>query len=282
MPKNVLGDSFPVLFEGLHTTGILEQCKAAGKLTLVRAHNIEHLYYQALSQSEKSVFKKIFLRTEARKLKFYEPELKHADHILAIAKHESAYFENAYGKTLFIPAFHRFDELSSKEGSGDYILYHGNLSVPENSEIFLKLSRDVLSKTHIPVVVAGKNPSQRFLKKLAAYSHIRVVPDPSDQELDSLIQNAHVNLLFTGQATGIKLKLLHALFVGRFCLVNPLMVEGSGLADLCMVENEGDLKHKLEKLMLTPFSKTQLLDRKKALKVFSNRAGAEKILRLIS
>jgi len=283
MPKGILSDSFPVLFEGLHTTAIIEQCKSAGKRILVRAHNIEHLYYQELSRSETNHFKKIFLRSESKKLKRYEAKLTFADHILGIAKHETAYFEQKYGHALFIPAFHRFEELSSLEGSGDYILYHGNLSVPENSEMFLKLSRKVLSKLGIPVVVAGKDPSNRFLKKLAFYPNIRIVPDPSDSELDRLIQNAHVNLLYTQQATGIKLKLLHALFAGRHCLVNTQMVEGTGLSSLCIIAGkEDDLGHMLKELMLAPFSKAQQMERKKALKVFSNRAGAEKILRLIT
>jgi len=283
MPKNLLNDSFPVLFEGLHTTGILERCKTANKLTLVRAHNIEHLYYHALSRSEKNLFRKIFLRTESRKLKYHEAKLRYADHILGIAKHETAYFENKYGNALFIPAFHRFENVTSLEGSGEYILFHGNLGVAENSEIFLKLCRDVLSKIQIPVVVAGKNPSKRFLKKLALYPHIRVVADPLDSELDRLIQDAHVNLLYTQQATGIKLKLLHALFAGRHCFVNPQMVEGTGLSKLCILASkEEDLGHSLEKLMLSPFKKSQLMDRKKALLGYSNRAGAEKILRLIS
>lgn len=283
MPKNVLGDSFPVLFEGLHSTAILGQCKAAKKRTLVRAHNIEHVYYQALSKSEKQIFRKLFLRTESRKLKRYEEKLRFADHILGIAKHETAYFESKYGNALFIPAFHRFEEVSSREGSGDYMLYHGNLSVAENSEMFLKLTREALGLMGIPVVVAGKNPSERFIKKLAAFSHIRVVANPSDGELDELIQNAHVNLLYTEQATGIKLKLLHALFAGRHCLVNSQMVEGTGLSSQCIVDRKDEnLSKLLEKIMALPFNRVQVMERKKALKDFSNRAGAEKILRLIS
>ena len=283
MPKNVLQDTFPVLFEGLHTTGLLQDCKEADKKTLVRAHNIEHLYYQALSKVERNVFRKIFLRTESRKLKRYESVLNLADHILGISMHETAYFEKNYGKTLFVPAFHRFSEVISLEGSGDYILYHGNLGVPENSEIFLELVEKVLSKTSITAVVAGKNPSKRFMKKMSNFPRIKVIPNPTDTELDVLIQNAHINLLYTGQATGVKLKLLHALFVGRHCLVNPQMVEGTGLIRLCIIsEPWNELTLTLEKLMQTPFSKVLVEERKKALKDFSNRAGAEKILRIIS
>ncbi|MEN8227217.1 MAG: glycosyltransferase family 1 protein [Bacteroidota bacterium] len=283
MPNNLLKDSFPVLFEGLHTTGFLIRCRNANKKILVRAHNIEHLYYRALSKSEPNLYRKLFLRSESEKLRRYEQVLSHADHILGIAKHETIYFNNSYGNALFVPAFHRFEEVLSLPGSGEYILFHGNLGVPENSEVFLNLASESLSRTPYPVVVAGKNPSERFLKKIARYPQIKVVANPTDQELDELILNAHVNLLQTLQSTGIKLKLLHALFSGRHCLVNAQMVEGTGLDQLCSVTNsKEEVIPELNKLMGIPFGDEQIKKRKKALKEFSNRAGAEKILRLIS
>jgi hypothetical protein len=108
------------------------------------------------------------------------------------------------------------------------------------------------------------------------------VADPTDQELDSLIANAQINLLFTRQATGIKLKLLHTLFAGRHCLVNPEMVEGSGLESLCTIAtSERELELQLHGLMAQSFDERQIRKRKKALVEFSNRAGAEKILRLL-
>jgi hypothetical protein len=203
--------------------------------------------------------------------------------ILGIARHETSYFQRTFGNAVFIPAFHRFEHVSSLEGSGGYILYHGNLGVAENSEMCLKLTRETLADAGIPVIVAGKNPTKRLIKKLDRYAHIRVVANPSDGELDELIQNAHVNLLHTEQPTGIKLKLLHALFAGRHCLVNREMVEGTGLSQLCiLLRSDEDLGQRLHETMNLPFSRAQLMERKKALKEFSNRAGAEKILRLIS
>ena len=65
MPNNLLGDSFPVLFEGLHTTAIADQCVEAKKMTLVRAHNIEHEYYRGLARSNRNLFTKLFFRSEA-------------------------------------------------------------------------------------------------------------------------------------------------------------------------------------------------------------------------
>jgi len=283
MPKNLLGDSFPVLFEGLHTTGILAQCTEAKKTTLIRAHNIEHEYYLGLARSTRNPIHKLFFLSEAGKLKRYEKILYCASHILSIARHELKYFREKYGNANFIPAFHRFEEISSQPGSGTYILFHGNLGVVENSEMFLRLAREQLCHVPYQVIVAGKNPSSRFRKKVARYPNIRLHANPGDPELDTLISQAQVNLLFTGQSTGIKLKLLHALFVGRHCLVNPEMVEGSGLEELCTIARSGrELELQIHDLMLQPFDESQLRRRKKALQDFSNRASAEKILRLLS
>jgi hypothetical protein len=61
------------------------------------------------------------------------------------------------------------------------------------------------------------------------------------------------------------------------------MVEGSELGDLCtIVRNKRELEQQVERLMSLPVHPDEVLRRKKALKEYSNRAGAEKILRLIS
>jgi len=282
MPKRILGDKFPVLFEGLHSTSRLKEYAKAGKKCLVRAHNIEHDYYRALSRSENRLYDKVFLHTEAIKLRAYEKVLEHADYILGISRPETDYFMENYGHSTLVPAFHRFDEVTIKPGLGEYILFHGNLAVAENSDVFLRIASHVLSKIPHRVMVAGKNPSKSFIRKLSGWSNIRVIANPTDDELDKLIADAQVNLLYTAQSTGIKLKLLHALFGGRHCLVNTEMIGGTGLESLCrLAEEPRDMIDQLEELMTLPFTEKQISEREIALKDYSNRAGAEKILELL-
>jgi hypothetical protein len=283
MPGHMLNDSFPVLFEGLHSTGMLAPCVLAGKTTLVRAHNIEHRYYRGLARRERNPWVKLFFRTEARRLKKYEAVLLQADYILGIAKQETAYFDENYGNALFVPPFHRYEEPCSREGCGQTILFHGHLGISDNSETFLSLARQTLGRLPYDIVVAGKNPSERFQRKLSSYENIRLVANPSDSELEELIAGAQVNLLFASQSAGMKLKLLHALFAGRHCVVNPAMVEGTGLGALCTVADSREaLETHLLRLMKQPFTPEEIQERKKALKRYSNRAGAEIILRIIS
>jgi hypothetical protein len=283
MPESILGDSFPVLFEGLHSTALMDTCRRAGKKVLVRTHNIEHLYYRFLSRTEQHLFRKLFLRSESNKLARYEHILHRADHILCIAKHETEYFSQEYHNALFVPAFHRFDEVACLTGSGKYALFHGNLGVPENSHAFLDLAGKVLSHTTVPVIVAGKDPPASFLRSAAQYPNVTVISNPSDEKMDSLIQNAQVNLLYTAQSTGIKLKLLHALYAGRHCLVNRPMIEGTGLEHLCHAGGTPEeTRQMLEGLMDKPFTEPQIGMRKKALAGYANRTSAEKIIRLLS
>jgi hypothetical protein len=283
MPGNLLGDSFPVLFEGLHTTDPLLKCKEAGKKVLVRMHNVEHDYYRGLARMERNYPDRLFFYLESLKLKRYEKILTHADHILGISGSDSAYFSSTYGKGTLIPAFQRYEEITVPEGKGEYILFHGNLGVVENEGILRKFALPVISRSHFRVIVAGKNPSRKLRLLLNRYSHINLIPDPSDRQMEDLICNAQVHLILTRQSTGIKLKLMHCLYRGRHCLVNPPMVAGSALGDLCtVVRNKKDLEQQLARLMSIPVPPEEVDRRKKALKDYSNRAGAEKIVRLIS
>ncbi|MCK4989772.1 MAG: hypothetical protein KAS29_04770, partial [Bacteroidales bacterium] len=66
-------------------------------------------------------------------------------------------------------------------------------------------------------------------------------------------------------------------------LVNPEMIEGSGLEKLCTVAtSDRELELQIHKLMVQAFDESQIRKRKKALQEFSNRAGAEKILRILA
>lgn len=283
VPKNLFSDRYPVLFEGLHTTAILPDCIDAGKTVIVRAHNIEHEYYRLLSRSERRWPDKLFLRIEAWKLKRYESILGMAHHILGISRREARYFQNTYGNTLLVPAFHRYEEVKILPGKGEYILFHGNLGVAENSDVFLRIAENALAKVEHRVIVAGKNPSPSFIRKLTRWKHIALVANPSDAEMDKLIANAHINLLYTAQATGIKLKLLHTLFGGRHCIANTEMIEGTGLEHLChLADRPEHLISTIEGLMGKAFEEDQILERKNSLKEFSNQNGASKIIGLLS
>jgi hypothetical protein len=75
------------------------------------------------------------------------------------------------------------------------------------------------------------------------------------------------------------LKLLAALFRGRFALVNSPMVANTGLESLCVIgETAPGLKSQLLKLFTDDFQEAEIEKRKSLLaEKFSNKRNAEKI-----
>jgi len=157
--KNLKKDNYPILMEGLHTCALLENKSLhENRKMIVRPHNIEHDYYQNLAKVESDIFKKYYFYNEAVKLKRYESILIKADLLLAISKNDEAYFKQHYDKVEFVPAFHPFKTVSCKTGKGNFVLYHGNLSVAENSNAVKFLISNVFNDIDIPLKIAGLNP----------------------------------------------------------------------------------------------------------------------------
>jgi hypothetical protein len=80
--------------------------------------------------------------------------------------------------------------------------------------------------------------------------------------------------------TGIKLKLVNALFNGRHCLVNNAGVEGSGLNDLCMIANNAaDMRQAVVEGFDRPFTIQQFEQRMNSLHVhFNNQRNAKQMI----
>lgn len=282
--ENLLKVNTPILLEGLHSCSHIEQLKENGKTIWVRTHNIEHDYYNGLASVEKNIFKKQFFISEAKKLKQFEDILKKADHIFAISPNDTKYLKTNQNKnTSYLPAFHTSEEITSQEGKGKYCLYHGNLSVGENSKAACWLIENVFANTDIPFVIAGSHPPKTLTELCNRHPNITLLEDISVKELDQQIQNAQINILVTFQATGIKLKLLSALYKGRHCIVNKEMVENTGLENACVVGNSGkELKSHIFNYMDKDFTQHDIQQRKQILEPFSNLNNARIITNLLN
>lgn len=278
--KNLQKDNSPILFEGLHCTYYLSDPSLSNRFKVVRTHNIEHHYYKHLENSEFKYFKKYFFRIEAEKLKKYEAILKHANKIAAISPNDYEYFNEKFGNTVYVPAFHTNTNTDNPGEKGKYILYHGNLSVPENYTAAIKLIKNVFSKIKIPSVIAGNNPPKELVSLCNKFDNISLKSNLSTIKIHTLIKEAHINVLYTNQNTGIKLKLLNALYLGKFSIVNPLMVDGSGLEDMCIISNNfEDMIHSINEFMHKEYDNGFYLKRKSFLEEkFNNQNSIKHLL----
>lgn len=281
--NNLQKDQAPILFEGLHCTYYLAHPSLQNRVKIVRTHNVEHHYYKHLESSESKYFKKYFFRIEAEKLKKHQEILKHANIIAAISPNDTSYFNKKFGNTIYIPAFHSNNKMVKPDNKGDFVLYHGNLSVPENYNAAKQLILNVFSKIKTRAIIAGNNPPKELITLCNMHQNVELKYNLSTDEIHQLIENAHINVLYTNQNTGIKLKLLNALYLGRFSIVNSLMVEGSGLEKLCTISNNfQNIIQNINTLTKTDYTENHYTDKKLFLeKNFNNTIGVQKLIKHI-
>lgn len=281
--RNLASDDAPVLFEGLHCCAYLEAPELERKKKLVRTHNIEHDYYRGLADVEKSFFRRWYFRREAEKLQRFEENLVCADHVLAISPADARVLGTRYRNVHHVMAFHPYEDVTGKTGNGNFALYHGNLEVGENNQAAMFLVKEVFNDLDYPLVIAGNNPSPELKKAVEQSNNVKLKANISTAEIDQLIADAHINVLPTFQATGIKLKLLAALFLGRHCLVSPPMVANTGVESLCTIaQTASAMKARLHELAAKSFTEIDVEQRRMTLmERFTNRTNAEKILELL-
>lgn len=260
-------DNFPILFEGLHCCYYLNDLRIRHRIKVVRAHNIEHQYYRSLALHEPHVLKKIFFYLESIKLRRYEKTLHHAHAILAISAADHSYFAAHYARVHLINAFHLNKTVTSLIGQGNYCLYHGNLSVQENTDAVKYLAAAVFKGMDTRLVVAGKNPSEAFISWCTSFSNIQLIANPDDDTLHQLIQAAHIHIIYSFQNAGMKLKLLNVLFQGRFCIANRISFSNQDLEALVIkAETANDFKNQIENLMTQSFTEAEIVRRQNLLK----------------
>lgn len=283
--ENLLKDDNPVLMEGIHCTAFLQNLLAAGRKVFLRLHNVEFLYYSQLFKRERNIFKKLYYLNESIFLRHYERRLPEQLPVITVSPNDAAYYKEEFDKrnVSFLPVFIPHTEIKATEGTGTYCFYHGNLSVAENEKAVHWLIDKVFSIIKIPFVIAGKNPSQKLIQKSHRYKHTCIIENPTDEELTDLLAKAHIHVLPSFNNTGIKLKIINALFNGRHCVVNDAAIEGTGLEPACHIANTAEaFASVITQLHHLPFAEEEIRLRKKILTgMFNNRENARQLIQLI-
>ena len=283
---NLKKDNHPILFEGIHTTYLLQKNLLIDRKVFLRILNVENIYYSYIASHEKNIIKRLYYFTEAKLLKKYERTIANKAIILALSTSDKSFFQAEYKarSIIFLPAFLPDNFVTSLIGKGKYCLYHGNLQVNENEKAAFWLIENIFSKSFIPFVIAGNKPSISLKKSAKKYQNISIVETPSEKNMQLLVNNAQINILPSFNSTGIKLKLLNALYNGRYCLVNQEGVEGSGLNELCEVaEKIDEFAKKIITLFTQEFTQKEMQHRSTALKkLYNNEQSARMIIDMLS
>lgn len=181
-----------------------------------------------------------------------------------------------------IPAVVPWKEIKSEEGMGNFCLFHGNLSMPENEKAAIWLLEKVFNNLQVPFVLAGKSPSSTLQNKALLKANTCLVANPSENEMQDLITKAHINVLPWFHAESCNIKLLNALFCGRHCIVNQAPDEPELISMLYIAKNAESFKSIILRLMNEPFKASDLTIRAALLHSHSNNAhNLEKLMQLI-
>lgn len=284
--KNLEQDNFPVLIEGIHAAGWLLNCNPSERKIILRLHNVEHDYYRHLFRSSSSTINRIYYHFESVLLRKFEKKIAGIPHrILAVSEQDVKTYKQLFGvKNIeVLPVFTGFTNDNPPSGTGYFCLYHGNLSVPENEKAVAWLLNEIFFDAEVPFVIAGKNPSPELKQFIAQFGNAKLVSDPSAEKMRSLIADAQCNVLPSFNATGIKLKIINALFHGRHCIVNNAAVKGSGLESIChIVKTPQQFRETINRLLESPLEEEEIVARKKVLKdLFDEDQNCAKLIQQI-
>jgi hypothetical protein len=274
-------DAYPVLLEGIHTTGIIPYLN--DRKILVRIHNNEAEYYRRLKVNEDNIFRSAYFLYEATLLSSYQKRMPKESIFVFVSETDRQSFKSKYQQSsqLFLPCFVPWQKVKSLEGKGKYCLYHGNLRISENTKAALWLAHSIFSQVEFTLVIAGKNVDS-VKAKFPVRPNISFVNDPTDEQLSDLIQNAQINVLPSFNSTGVKLKLIHALFEGRFCFTNYSGVAGSGLETMVPThESPSEWLTAIREKMNVEFTNQMIEERNELLSIYNNETNARKLNALL-
>ncbi|HVK96490.1 MAG TPA: glycosyltransferase family 4 protein [Flavisolibacter sp.] len=276
-------DDHPIILEGLHCTGLIPYIKNNNRV-VIRMHNEEATYYRSLAAAEKNLLKKNYFLLESQLLHKYQLQLKKDVTIAALSYADLETFSSRYHlhKSHIIPCFIPWQSVEIKEGRGSYCLYHGNMSVAENEKAAMWLIENVFSKIEISFIIAGKYISKKIIDRISSYKNITAFTDPPINKINELVDNAHINVLPSMNTTGVKLKLLHSLLRGRFCVTNKQGIDGSGVQNgVILAEHPDEFIQIIKQLSEKEFTQEKMQERQPILAIYNNIQNAEKLSALL-
>jgi glycosyltransferase involved in cell wall biosynthesis len=281
--KNLQADNNPVYVQSVHSTFFLTQLDTSNRKILVRLHGAEHSYYNNLANIDSSFINKLFYQNESRLLKCYEKKLSSKAMFATLSDETKENYQRQLGfkNITSISAIVPWNKVESREGKGNFCLYHGNLSMPENEKSAMWLLENIFNKINIPFVLAGKAPSASLEKMALIRANTCLIADPSENEMQDLISKAQINVLPSFHSESCNIKLLNALFCGRHCIVNDNMNNDVLLTPLLHVADTVEsFRSTILDLMGKSFEQLDIKLREKLLTTrFNNKENVAKIMK---
>ena len=271
----------PILFESYRTTFLVAKDCLPNHRKFLRMHNIEHDYFWGIASSEPAVLRKLAYYLEGFKYKGYQKVLNKFDHILTLSHADQEYTKNRVDHTTFMPVFHGNDAVISLDGFGEFCLFHGDLSIADNRKSLIFVANVFKQNPDWQLVIAASTNEVFVQKIIGKAQNIRFENLLDFDHLKSLLARAHINISWSFQQSGTKLKVINCLYNSRFSIINENIVDDPAIENLChVVTNETELTNKIRLLNATAFNEFE--NRKQVLELnLSNQKSVEKLKQII-
>lgn len=252
--QNLEGVVAPILFESLKTTYLVHKNHLQNHPKILRLHNIEQHYFEGISRSETSFFRKILFFLESKKYENFERICNKFDKVLALSQFENEYVHRKFGNSAYIPVFHGNEMTNKLSPFGKYALYHGDLRTSDNKRAVAFLIKVFQKIPDYSFIIASSNGADFVKSKIISASNISFFCIENDLDLNDLLENAHINVMLSFQQSGTKLKLINSLYRSRFCLINKNMVDDEMISNCCeMAETEAEFVDAVNRLRHQPY-----------------------------
>lgn len=248
-------DDFPILFEGLQTTAILNAIKNKSRKLFLRLHNNEAKYYKGIALSEQNYFKKWIYSFESLKYSQYQKKVFYFfEKIFSLSEIENKELNQISNNSFYIPVFHGIEKVKQLSEFGEFALYHGDLRISDNQRAVAFLISIFKEIPQIKFVIASNSGGEKVEKQIKEANNISFFLAKNHTDMELLFEKAHLHVLYSFQQSGTKLKVINALFNGRHCLINSVMVDDKRITELCTVSDDRIVyKQKIIESMEAPF-----------------------------
>lgn len=206
-----------------------------GKVIL-HQHNCEYLIWKRYADIEKNLFKKLALHNQAYRIKTYEQKIcEQADVILAAPNDTDELVRIGANRTKFLETYHLGDDhlldmpsLQFKANNNE-LLYIGTLSWEANIDGLLWFNREIwpiVKQQHpgIHFTIIGKHADSRLVDMASNDEQITLTGFVEDVE--PYFQKAAVFITPLRFGSGIKVKVVNALYRGIPCVTTSIGTEG--------------------------------------------------------
>ena len=204
--------------------------KYSNARVMVRAHNVEHLIWQRLSQSCSQVLKRWYLKHLSLTLRAYELEhINDYDGVVCVTRNDADYFKaNGCRKPIaVIPFGVEIKTLPSMEVEPDTLFHIGAMDWLPNQESVDWLLEEIWPAIHAEIpqaklYLAGrKMPEQLMRTQQEGVTVEGEVPDAL-----RFIASKKINIVPLRSGSGIRVKIIEAMSVGKTVITTTVGAEG--------------------------------------------------------